>query len=299
MVTVGVSKMNNEAFVSNLLSFLNFILKSVGLAPFSYSKSKRLFVSCKFSTFLSCVISGCIITISLPIELTSAIHFKPYRNNTVSYTIGYLHIFFTLVKIWLNQILPLTNRSRIIRHFNQAFHINDALASLCKDEHLLDEQMVYKIKQRILLFIVQSVAIIFGVNVYISRSFFKHNAVLLVRIFVCFSYINAIFVTTIYLGGSLMLCERYCTLLCKRVRLMIDDVKGKCFGRTTDPNERIYELKLHEKLGQILKAYDVIILFIDNSHTLFASHAVICACSTFLIMLHGVICKLYMSRRVM
>lgn len=279
--------MNNETFVSNLLSFLNLILKSVGLAPFSYSKSNRLFVSCKFSTLLSFVISGFILAISLPIEFISAMHFKPYRVNTVSYTIGFLHIFFTLVKIWLNQILTLSHRSEIIKHFNQAFRINDALKALCNDEHLLDEQMVQKIKQRIALFIVQSVAIIIGVNAYISRSFLQYNAILLVRIFICFSYINAIFVTTIYLGGSLMLCERYCRLLCQRVHRLIGDVNGKCC-RTTDSNERLYELKLREKFRQILKSCGVVISFIDNSHNLFASHVVICACSTFLICLHGV-----------
>ncbi len=275
--------MKNEAFVSNLLNFLNFVLKSVGLAPFTYLKSKRLFRHCMCSTILSFFISGFIITVSLPIEVMSAMNYKPNRSNTVSYAMGYLHIVFTLVKTWLNQILTLTNRDKIIKHFNQALHINDAMKSVCNEENLLDDRMVKQIKSRISLFILQCVAIIFGVNGYISRSFIEHTAGLLIRIFVSFTYISAILVTTIYLGGSLMLCERYCRILCKQFQRLIKDVNE--LAKSEDCQ---YKLKFNDKFLEMLKAYDVVVWFIDNSHNLFASHAVICACSTFLVCLHGV-----------
>lgn len=277
--------MNNERFISNLLNFLNFVLKSVGLAPFWYLKSKNIFVPCKYSTTWSFVISGFIITISLPIELSSAMYFKPNRGNTVSYAIGYSHILFTLIKIWLNQILTFTNRDNIIRHFNRAIHINDALMkNVCKQEHLLDDRMLKRIKMRISLFIFQSLAILFGVNLYIIRNFIHHNALLLIQIFISFSYISSILVTTIYLGGSLMLCERYCRILCKRVRKLIKDVNEI----TKSNDDRQYKLKFSDKFHEILKAHDVVVSFIDNSHNLFASHVVICACSTFIVSLHGV-----------
>lgn len=275
--------MNNEASVSKLLCFLNVVLKSVGLAPFRYLKSKRRFVPCKFSTILSYVISVFIITISLPIELMAAMNFKPNRDNTVAFAIGYLHIFFTLVKIWFHQILTIANRTIIIRHFNQAFHINDALKSLCEGEHVLDDKMMDTIKLRILLFIFQSLAIIYGVNAYISRSFFRHNAALLTRIYISFTYINGIFVTTIYLGGSLMLCERYCRALCNRVQGLIKEV-----NEISEPNDHHCKTKISDKFNEILKAYNVVVLFIDNSHNLFSSYAVFCTCSTFTVSLHGV-----------
>lgn len=283
--------MNNEAFVSRFLTFLHIVLKSVGLAPFSYSKSKRLFEFCKISTVLSYVISGFILTISLPIEVSSAFYFKPYRENTVSYAIGYLHIFFTLAKIWFNQIITIAYRSVIIKHFNQAFQINDYLKRLCKEERLLDDQIVRKIKFRIFLFVLQSVAIIFGVNAYISRSFVQHSASLLTRAFICFSYINSIFVTTIYLGGSLVLSERYCRVLCKIARRLMKEVYGR--GSSTDSQKLRKKIKLNEMFNRILKTYDVILQFIENSHNLFACHAIICAISTFLISLHGVSKRLF------
>lgn len=276
--------MSNETFVGNLLSFLNFILKSFGLAPFLYLKSKRVVVHCKRSTILSYVISGFIVTMSLPVEFMAAMHYKPYRVNTVSYAIGYLHILFTLVNIWLNQILTIANRSKIIRHFNQAFRINGILESLCQEEQLLDDKMVQKIKFRISLFVLQSLAIVFGVNAYISFHFFQHSAMLLVRIFVTFSYINSIFVNTVYLGGSLMLCERYCRILYERVRGLVNDVNG----RTEQNQQNLALMQFSDAFHQTLKAYDAVIVFIDNTHNLFASHAVICACSTFIVSLHGV-----------
>lgn len=279
--------MKNETFVENLYFFLNIVLKSVGLAPFRYLKSKNVFLSCKISTIFSLAVGGVIIIISLPIEFLSAKHFKPYRINTVSYAIGYLHILFTLIKIWLNQILTVSNRSKIIKHFNQALHINSIFKNLCKDENLFDDKMMHKIKFRIALFILQSVAITFGVNAYISRSFFTYNTILVVRIFICFSYINAIFVTTIYLGGSLMLCERYCKLVYKRVKELIEDINENCYS-ISQTNEYQHKLKSSEAFDQILEVYDQVTTFIDNSHKLFACHAVICACSTFLITLHGV-----------
>lgn len=152
--------MKNEAFVGHLLTIIYGILKSVGLAPFSYLKSKPTFVRCKFSTNISFAIGGLIILLSLPLELMSAIHFKPIRVNTVTYTIGYLHILFTLVRIWLNQILTITNRNHIINHFNRAIYINQFVRRVCQLEHILDDKLTGKIKLRILFFIFQCFAII-------------------------------------------------------------------------------------------------------------------------------------------
>lgn len=232
---------------------------------------------------MALIISGLIIVVSLPIEIMSAMHFKPNRANTVAYSMGYLHIVFTLIKIWLNQILTIINRDKIINHFNRAIYINQFLKSVCKVEHLVDDQLARKIKLRIWLFILQSVAILTGVNAYISRSFFRHQASSFVRTFICFSYINAIFVTTIYLGGSLMLCDRYCRLLCLQVR----ELRRKITNNVVRMDYLDY-LKWKDNLNQTLKAYDVIVMFTENSHNLFASHAVVCAVSTFIISLHGV-----------
>lgn len=279
--------MDNEQFVGNLAIFLNFILKFVGLAPFYYAKSKRLFISCRCYTIMSCVIGGIIITVSLPIEFISALNFKPFRLNTVSYAMGYLHIFFTLVKIWFNQILTIAHRNKIIKHLNQAFYINDYLKNLCQNVHILDDKLIRMIKLRIFLFIFQSVTIVYGVNAYISRSFFQYNAILWVKVFISFSYVNSIFVTTIYLGGSLMMCDRYCRILYKRVQDSVKEIKEKCFN-TTPMNQCYNEFKLNDSFDQISEVYNQVVMFISNSHTLFSCQGVICACSTFLIGLHGV-----------
>lgn len=197
---------------------------------------------------------------------------------------GALHLIFTSIIIWSTDLLTIFNRHKLIKHLNEIFQINVALKALWPEGELFDDKLFRRIKLRMIFVVLQIIAIMLTVNTYRSRSFSYFKYAIVIQSFMIFGYIYSIVLTSIYLGGSLMLGEGYFRFLNRKILQLTEEVNEKKIQK----NQCLNKLRVNETVNQISKLYDRVNEFVENGQKLIGPQTLVCLCSAFIKMLNAV-----------
>lgn len=202
------------------------------MAPFSYSKKRKMVYLTSISTMGSVCTCLLVIGISLFCDVQISKGYVPYQGKAIEYLVAYILFYYNSIKIAITVYIQLVHREELVGLVNELLSIRSSFERFGQMERFQDQKLLTHLRNRQILVCIQFVTIFSSISCYMYRTQDKTlylNYVLVIFCYVVVIYTNlySTLTTGIYYTGSMILVDRFYRLLRSQLKFLLLIVKEK------------------------------------------------------------------------